>query len=166
MMASIIRIKVNGTKKRVEVEPRELLVDVIRDKLGLVGTKVGCETSNCGACTVIVDGRAVKSCTMFAVQADGKEITTVEGLSKDGELHPIQKAFVEKHGMQCGFCTSGMLMTAYWLLNNRRNPNDEEIKRHFSGNLCRCTGYQDIIESVKHASRLMYPKEEQIEVSQ
>ena len=135
-----IKSRVNGKDIESEVEPRKLLVHYIREDLGLTGTHVGCDTSNCGACTVLVDGKAVKSCTMLAAQADGREITTIEGLSKQGKLHPIQEAFLEKHGLQCGYCTSGMIMTSFWLLRKNRNPTEEEIRKNLSGNLCRCTG--------------------------
>ena len=162
-----IRTRVNGKDIHSEVEPRELLVHFLRENLGLTGVHVGCETSNCGACTVLIDGKAVKSCTMLAVQADGREVTTIEGISKNDELHPLQKAFLEKHGLQCGYCTSGMILTSYWLLQNNKNPTEEEIRKNLSGNLCRCTGYQSIIESVKYAAQLMKEKEkeeQQIEV--
>ena len=161
-----VNFNINGKKVELNIDSRELLVDVIRDHITLKGTRIGCDTSNCGACTVIVNGKAVKSCTMLGVQADGKEIITIEGITQGEELHPIQKAFMERHGMQCGYCTSGMIMTAYWLLSNRKNPSDEEIKRYFSGNLCRCTGYQDIIDSVRYASELMHSEEEKIVVEQ
>ncbi len=162
-----IRTRVNGKDIRSEVEPRELLVHFLRENLGLTGVHVGCDTSNCGACTVLIDGKAVKSCTMLAVQADGREVTTIEGISKNDELHPLQKAFLEKHGLQCGYCTSGMILTSYWLLKNNKNPTEEEIRKNLSGNLCRCTGYQSIIESVKYGAQLMKEKEkeeQQIEV--
>ncbi len=157
-----IRITVNGNQEEMDVEHRELLADVLRNRLDLKGTRIGCDTSNCGACTVLIDGKAVKSCTMLAVQADGHDVMTVEGLSDGEKLHPIQEAFVQKHGMQCGYCTSGMLMTAYWLLSRNKDPDDGEIRKFFSGNLCRCTGYQDIIDSVKYASELMQPQEEKL----
>ena len=150
-----IRSRVNGKDIESEVEPRKLLVHYIREDLGLTGTHVGCDTSNCGACTVLVDGKAVKSCTMLAVQANGREITTIEGLSRQGKLHPIQEAFLEKHGLQCGYCTSGMIMTSFWLLRKNRNPTEEEIRKNLSGNLCRCTGYQSIVDSITYASKLM-----------
>lgn len=139
--------------REASVEPRLLLVDLIRDVLGLGGTHVGCDTSNCGACTVILDGRAVKSCTLFGVQANGKKLLTIEGLSEDGKLHPLQEGFWEKHGLQCGYCTPGMIMAAYQLLSLNPNPTENEIRRAISGNLCRCTGYVKIIESVKYAAR-------------
>jgi len=147
-----IRVRVNGVDYEKQVEPRLLLVHFIRDVLGLTGTHVGCDTSNCGACTVIMNGRAVKSCTVLALQADGAEILTIEGLERDGKLHPIQEAFWEKHALQCGFCTPGMIMQAYSLLMENPNPSEEEIRLGLSGNLCRCTGYQNIIEAVKLAA--------------
>jgi carbon-monoxide dehydrogenase small subunit len=150
-----VRITINGVEHRKEVEPRLLLVHFIRDVVGLTGTHVGCETSNCGACTVLLDGRSVKSCTMLAVQADGSKIETIEGLAKDGALHPIQQAFWDNHGLQCGFCTPGMIMQAYWLLKENPNPTDDEIKLGLSGNLCRCTGYQNIVTSVREAAKEM-----------
>jgi aerobic carbon-monoxide dehydrogenase small subunit len=155
MSKSKISLIVNGEKVELEVEPRKLMVNALRDDLGLTGTHVGCDTTNCGACTVIVDGKAVKSCTMFAVQASGREIKTIEGISKNGEMHPIQKAFIEKHGLQCGFCTPGMIMTSYWLLSNNSKPKEEDVRKCISGNICRCTGYQGIIDSVEYASEMM-----------
>lgn len=145
---------VNGEKVERVVQTRMLLVDFIRRELRLTGTHVGCDTSSCGACAVLMNGRAVKSCTILAVQAEGKEIVTIEGLSKGG-IHPIQKAFVEKQGLQCGYCTPGMIISSYQLLSNNPNPSDEEIRKALSGNLCRCTGYKTIIDSVKYASKLM-----------
>ena len=150
-----IVVTVNGEKREADVDSRTLLVHFIRETLGLTGTHVGCDSSNCGACAVILDGKAVKSCTVLAVQADGKEILTVEGLVKDGKLHPIQEGFLEKHGLQCGFCTPGMLMTSYWLLQNNPNPTAEEIQKAISGNLCRCTGYVKIVEAVQYAAQSM-----------
>jgi carbon-monoxide dehydrogenase small subunit len=150
-----IRITINGVDYRSEVEPRLLLVHFIRDVAGLTGTHVGCETSNCGACTVVFNGKSVKSCAMLAVQADGAKIETIEGLARDGSLHPIQQAFWDHHGLQCGFCTPGMIMQAYWLLKENPNPTDDEIKLGLSGNLCRCTGYQNIITSVRAAAKEM-----------
>jgi aerobic-type carbon monoxide dehydrogenase small subunit (CoxS/CutS family) len=147
--------KVNGNPVKLELEPRRLLVSVLRDDLGLTGTHHGCDTTNCGACTVLVDGKAIKSCTMLGVQANGKEILTIEGLAKKGQLHPIQQAFIEKQGLQCGFSTPGMIMTTCWMLSQNRNLSDEEIKRMLHGNLCRCTGYYGIVESVKYARKLM-----------
>jgi carbon-monoxide dehydrogenase small subunit len=150
-----ISVTVNGNRHEADVESRLLLVDFIRDTLGLTGTHVGCDTSDCGACTVILDGKAVKSCTVLAVQADGKALLTVEGLAKDGRLHPLQEGFLEKHGLQCGFCTPGMLMASYWLLQRKPNPTEEEIREAISGNLCRCTGYVKIVEAVQHAAKKM-----------
>jgi len=149
------RFTVNGAKVELDVEPRRLLVSVLREELGLTGTHIGCDTTNCGACTVLVDGTAIKSCTMLAVQADGTEILTIEGLAKEGALHPVQTAFVEKHGLQCGFCTPGMVMTSYWLLSQNKDWDEEEIKKQLSGNLCRGTGDRNIIESLKRAKELM-----------
>ena len=148
-MGRTITLTVNGTRFQREVEPRTLLVHFIRDTLGLTGTHIGCDTSQCGACTVLLDGRAVKSCTMLAQQADGWEITTIEGLATDGELHPLQRAFVEHHGLQCGFCTPGIILTAADLLSRGDSPSDEEIRHALRGNLCRCTGYQGIVESIR-----------------
>ncbi|MCY0874417.1 MAG: glyceraldehyde dehydrogenase subunit gamma [Acidianus infernus] len=147
-----IHLKINGKDYETEVEPRKLLVHVLRD-LGFTSVHVGCDTSNCGACTVIMNGKSVKSCTVLAVQADGSEILTVEGLSKDGKLHPIQEAFWDKHALQCGYCTPGMIMQSYWLLSENPSPSEDEIREGLAGNLCRCTGYQNIIEAVKEASQ-------------
>jgi len=146
-------VTVNGVKKEAEVEPRLLLVDFLREDLGLTGTHVGCDTSNCSACAVLMDGKVVKACTVLAVQADGRELLTVEGLSRGGKLHPVQEAFLAKHGLQCGFCTPGMLMSAYALLQENRHPTEEEIRKGISGNICRCTGYAQIVESVQKAAR-------------
>ncbi|BCU68186.1 carbon monoxide dehydrogenase [Sulfolobales archaeon HS-7] len=146
-----IKLKVNGEEQEVEVEPRRLLVHVLRD-LGYTGVHVGCDTSNCGACTVILNGKSVKSCTLLAVEADGSEILTIEGMAKDGKLHPIQEAFWEKHGLQCGYCTPGMILQAYWFLKHNQNPTEQEIREGISGNLCRCTGYQNIVEAIKLAA--------------
>jgi carbon-monoxide dehydrogenase small subunit len=153
-MADAVRVSltVNGRSQTADVEPRLLLVHFLRDTLGLTGTHVGCDTSNCGACTCHVDGEAVKSCTVLAVQADGAEVTTIEGLSGDGGLHPLQAAFMDKHGLQCGFCTPGMIMAAADLLARNPNPSDEEIRHGLEGNLCRCTGYHNIVEAVKSAA--------------
>jgi aerobic carbon-monoxide dehydrogenase small subunit len=150
-----IATTVNGVRRESDVEPRLLLVHFLRENLGLTGTHTGCDSSNCGACTVLMDGRAVKSCAVLAVQADGKRVLTVEGLAQGGKLHPVQEGFLRKHGLQCGFCTPGMLMTAYSLLERNPNPTEDEIRKGISGNLCRCTGYVRIIESVQHAARLM-----------
>jgi carbon-monoxide dehydrogenase small subunit len=148
-----IELTVNGRTFRREVEPRLLLIDFLRNDLGLTGSHIGCDTTTCGACTIHVDGRSVKSCTMFAVQADGAELLTVEGLSTDEELHPLQQAFHEKHGLQCGYCTPGMLMSSLALLNEHPSPDREQIKRAIAGNLCRCTGYTFIVESIEEAAR-------------
>jgi carbon-monoxide dehydrogenase small subunit len=152
-MKKAINLSVNGIPRSDEVEPRMLLVHYLRDVLSLTGTHVGCETSLCGACTVLLDGQAVKSCTVFAVQADGASITTIEGLAKNGELHPVQEGFWERHGLQCGYCTPGMIMTATQLLDRNTNPSREEICHGLEGNLCRCTGYQHIIEAVEYAAK-------------
>ena len=151
----MIKLKINGTEREVAAEPRMLLVHFIREQLGLTGTHVGCDTSNCGACTVILNGKTVKSCTMFAVQADGAEIMTVEGLLQNGALHPLQEGFKEEHGLQCGFCTPGMLMSTYALLKKNPQPTEAEIRWGISGNLCRCTGYQNIVKAVQFASKKM-----------
>jgi carbon-monoxide dehydrogenase small subunit len=150
-----ITITVNGVKHEAEVEPRALLVYFLRDHLGLTGTHVGCDTTQCGACTVHLNGRAVKSCTVLTVQADGCEVTTIEGLAKDDRLHPVQQGFWEKHGAQCGYCTPGMIMSAVYLLETNPNPTEEEIKHALEGNLCRCTGYVNIIEAIKWAAARM-----------
>lgn len=150
-----ISITVNGQEHHCEVSPESLLVSLLREQLGLTGTHVGCDTSQCGCCTVLLDGVSVKACAVLAVQADGCSINTVEGLSKDGVLHPIQEAFSACHGLQCGFCTPGMMMTAACLLSTNPTPSDEEIVHAIEGNLCRCTGYVNIIESVREASRLI-----------
>ena len=147
-----IRVKVNGQDREAEVEPRLLLVHFIRDVLGLTGTHVGCDTTNCGACTVLLDGRAIKSCTAFAVQADGREIRTVEGVASNGKLHALQEGFKEEHGLQCGFCTPGMIMSACALLERNPHPTEEEIRWGISSNLCRCTGYQNIVKAVQYAA--------------
>ncbi len=151
----LIRIKVNGRDREAQVEPRLLLVHFIRGIPGLTGTHVGCDTTHCGACTVLLDGKTVKSCTMFAVQADGCELLTVEGLMQNGKLHPLQEGFKQEHGLQCGFCTPGMLMSSYALLNKNTNPSEEEIRWGISGNLCRCTGYQNIVKAVQYAAARM-----------
>jgi len=146
-----LELVVNGEPRSLEVEPRTLLVHALRDGLGLTGAHIGCDTSQCGACTVLVEGRAVKSCTMLAVQAEGFTVTTIEGLAPPGELHPIQRAFVEHHGLQCGFCTPGVILTTADLLARDSAPDDETIRRALRGNLCRCTGYQAIVESIRAA---------------
>jgi carbon-monoxide dehydrogenase small subunit len=150
-----IALTINGKRQQGEVEPRRLLVHYLRDDLGLTGTHIGCDTSQCGACTVIMNGHAVKSCTVFAVQADGAEIMTIEGLAKGGQLHPIQEGFWEEHGLQCGFCTPGMILSAYDLLQQNPNPNEQEIRHALHGNLCRCTGYQHIVKSIQYAAKKM-----------
>ena len=150
-----VAIEVNGTQHSREVEPRLLLVHFLRETLGLTGTNVGCDTSQCGACTVLIDGQAVKSCTVLAVQADGAKVTTVEGLARDGKLHPLQEAFWEKHGLQCGFCTPGMLLTACDLLQRNPHPSEAEIRHGIEGNYCRCTGYQNIVAAVALAAARM-----------
>ncbi|PYS73563.1 MAG: carbon monoxide dehydrogenase [Acidobacteria bacterium] len=152
-MKQAININVNGVDHRSEVEPRMLLVHYLRDVLGLTGTHVGCETSICGACTVLVDGQAVKSCTMFAVQADGSNMTTIEGLATNGTLHPVQEGFWEKHGLQCGYCTPGMIIAASQIIDRNPNPTRDEIRHGLEGNLCRCTGYQHIVEAVEYAAK-------------
>ena len=148
-----INVTVNGERYTHEVEPRLLLVHYLREVLSLTGTHVGCETSLCGACTVVLNGQAVKSCTVLAVQADGGEVLTVEGLEKDGKLHPLQEGFWEEHGLQCGYCTPGMLMASYQLLQRIPNPTDEQIRHGLEGNLCRCTGYQHIVKAVQYAAK-------------
>jgi len=147
-----IRVTVNGTAREAEVEPRLLLVHFIREVLSLTGTHIGCDTTSCGACTLLLDGKPIKSCTAFAVMADGREVMTVEGLEKDGKLDPIQDGFHQEHGLQCGFCTPGMMMTSYALLKNNPSPSEEDIRWAISGNLCRCTGYVNIVKSIQHAS--------------
>jgi aerobic carbon-monoxide dehydrogenase small subunit len=151
----LVKVTVNGRYREASVEPRLLLVHFIRESLALTGTHVGCDTSNCGACTVILNGKPVKSCTLFAVQADGAEITTVEGLIKDGQLHPLQEGFRQEHGLQCGFCTPGMLMSSLALLKQNPEPSEEQIRWGISGNLCRCTGYQNIVKAVQYAAKKM-----------
>ncbi len=157
-----VRVEVNGEAREGSAEPRMLLVDFLRDLLGLTGTHVGCDTTNCGACTIMLDGRAVKSCSIFAVQANGRKLLSIEGLSKNGNLHPIQEGFWEKHGLQCGYCTPGMIMGAYELLKRNPMPTEQEIRRGISGNLCRCTGYVKIVEAVQYAAERMR-EEEQLE---
>jgi carbon-monoxide dehydrogenase small subunit len=154
-MKKAINIKVNGTAQRHEIEPRLLLVHYLRDVLGLTGTHIGCETSICGACTVMVDGKSVKSCTMFVVQVDGAEVKTIEGLAVNGELHPVQQGFWEQHGLQCGYCTPGMIIAAAQMLDRNPDPTEDEIRHGLEGNLCRCTGYQHIVEAVQFAARKM-----------
>ena len=148
-----ITVKVNGTDQTAEIDQRLLLVHFIRENLALTGTHIGCDTTHCGACTLILDGKAVKSCTVFAVQANGKEVMTIEGMTTNGELHPLQEGFMEEHGLQCGFCTPGMIMSSYALLQENKNPTEAEIRWGISGNLCRCTGYVNIVKAVQYAAR-------------
>ena len=152
-----VAVTINGAKHEHEVEPRLLLVQYIRELAGLTGTHVGCDTSNCGACTILIGGRAVKSCTLLAVQAEGASIQTVEGLATDGKLHPIQEGFWEEHGLQCGFCTPGMMLTAVDLLQRNPDPTEEQIRMGIEGNLCRCTGYHNIVKSIQAAAKVMAP---------
>ncbi len=154
-MAYPVTVTVNGTKRRNQVDARLLLVHYLRETLGLTGTNIGCDTSQCGACTILMDGKAIKSCTVLTVQADGAKITTIEGLANNGKLHPLQDAFWEKHGLQCGFCTPGMILTACDLLENNPRPSEAEIRAGLEGNLCRCTGYQNIVAAVKEAAGRM-----------
>ncbi len=150
-----VTVTINGERREADVEPRLLLVHLIRETLGLTGTHIGCDTTHCGACTVVLDGRPVKSCTVFAVQADGKAITTVEGLEQDGALHPLQEAFMAEHGLQCGFCTPGMLMTGVAFLKRNPAPSEADIRWAISGNLCRCTGYVNIVKAYQAAAAKM-----------
>jgi carbon-monoxide dehydrogenase small subunit len=154
-MKKAISININGVAHHDEVEPRLLLVHYLRDKLGLTGTHIGCETSICGACTVMLDGQTVKSCTILAVQADGSSVTTIEGMAADGLLHPVQEGFWEHHGLQCGYCTPGMIMSSAQILERNPDPTQDEIRHGLEGNLCRCTGYQHIVEAVQYAARKM-----------
>src|SRR5579859_7883415 len=147
-----VTLTVNGVLHELELEPRELLVYVLRERLGLTGTHVGCDTSSCGACTVLLDGESVKACTLLAVQADGREVTTIEGLAENGTMHPVQQAFHEQHGLQCGYCTPGMVLAAVSLLAEQPHPSDDEIRLALEGNLCRCTGYQNIVAAVQAAA--------------
>ena len=150
-----IRLQVNGEEKRLEIEPRELLADVLRDRLSLTGTHIGCDTSQCGCCTVLVDGNTVKACTMLAIQANGAAVTTIEGLADGEKLHPVQQAFSECHGLQCGFCTTGMIMATVGLLENNPKPDIESVRKGLEGNLCRCTGYINIERAVMSASDMI-----------
>jgi len=150
-----VRVSVNGVAREAEVETRLLLVHLLRDTLRLTGTHIGCDTTNCGACAVLLDGKAVKSCTILAVQADGREVQTVEGLEQGGKLHPVQQGFIDEHGLQCGFCTPGMMMTSVALLADQPNPSEDEIRYAISGNLCRCTGYVNIVKAIQNASKSM-----------
>jgi len=147
-----VQLSINGEKHEADVEPRLLLVHLIRENLRLTGTHIGCDTTHCGACTVLMDGRPVKSCTVFAVQANGRQLMTVEGLEQDGKLHPLQESFMSEHGLQCGYCTPGMLMTGYAFLQKNTKPSEDDIRRAISGNLCRCTGYVNIVKAVQHAA--------------
>ncbi len=151
-MKRLVKVTINGEQREAEVEPRLLLVHFIRDVLRLTGTHIGCDTTHCGACTVLLDGKPVKSCTVLAVQASGRELMTVEGLEQDGTLHPVQEGFREEHGLQCGFCTPGMLMTGYAFLQRHADPTEEEIRQAISGNLCRCTGYLNIVKAIQYAA--------------
>jgi len=148
-----IRVKINGTDHKAEVESRLLLVHLLREVLSMTGTHIGCDTTHCGACAVLLDGVPVKSCTVLAVQADGREVMTVEGLEQGGKLHPLQEGFRQEHGLQCGYCTPGMLMTSYALLQRNSDPSEAEIREAISGNLCRCTGYVNIVKSIQHAAK-------------
>ena len=150
-----VSVTINGAEYSADVEARMLLVHFLRDELGLTGTHIGCDTTHCGACTVLLNGIPIKSCTMFAVQANGNSVTTVEGLARNGDLHPLQEGFSEQHGLQCGYCTPGMMLTAAALLESNPDPSEAEIRRAISGNLCRCTGYQNIIKAIRHAARSM-----------
>jgi carbon-monoxide dehydrogenase small subunit len=148
-----VSLTVNGKARKAHVEPRTLLVHFLREQLLLTGTHIGCDTSQCGACTVLIDGRSAKSCTIFAVQTDGCEVVTIEGLASNGELHPLQRGFWEEHGLQCGYCTPGMIMSAVDLLKDIPNPSEEQIREGISGNFCRCTGYQHIVNAIEHAAK-------------
>jgi len=150
-----VQLSINGDKHEADVEPRLLLVHLLRENLRLTGTHIGCDTTHCGACTVLMDGRAVKSCTVFAVQANGRQLMTVEGLEQDGKLHPLQESFMSEHGLQCGYCTPGMLMTGYAFLQKNTKPSEDDIRTAISGNLCRCTGYVNIVKAVQHAAATM-----------
>jgi aerobic carbon-monoxide dehydrogenase small subunit len=158
MASHDIRVEINGVERQANVESRLLLVHLLREVLGLTGTHIGCDTTHCGACTVLLDGQPVKSCTVLAVQADGRRVTTVEGLEKDGKLHPIQEGFWQEHGLQCGYCTPGMMMTTSALLETNPNPDEAAIRQAISGNLCRCTGYVNIVKSVQYAAAKLRPE--------
>jgi aerobic carbon-monoxide dehydrogenase small subunit len=151
-MTMRVQLSINGDKHEADVEPRLLLVHLLRENLRLTGTHIGCDTTHCGACTVLMDGRPVKSCTVFAVQAHGRQLMTVEGLEQDGKLHPLQESFMSEHGLQCGYCTPGMLMTSFAFLQKNRTPSEDEVRTAISGNLCRCTGYVNIVKAVQHAA--------------
>lgn len=162
MSRHTITVTVNGQEHVREVEARKLLVHFIREDLELTGTHIGCDSTHCGACTVILDGRAVKSCTVFAVQANGKSVQTIESMAQNGELHPLQEGFWEKHGLQCGYCTPGMIMSASYLLSRNPNPTEEEIRQAISGNLCRCTGYNKIVEAIQYAAEKIGQQQEEV----
>ena len=155
MATTTIKLKINGADREAKIEPRLLLVHLIREVIGLTGTHIGCDTTHCGACTVLLDGKPVKSCTVFAVQADGREVMTVEGMEVDGKLHPLQEAFREEHGLQCGYCTPGMMMSGLALLKENGNPSELDVRKAISGNLCRCTGYVNIVKSMQTAATKM-----------
>ena len=155
MPKHLVKIRVNGQEHETEIESRLLLVDFLRENLALTGTHVGCDTTHCGACTVLMDGISVKSCTVFAVQADGREVLTIEGLARNGKMHPLQEAFWDHHALQCGYCTPGMVMSALFLLSRNRRPTEEEVRRGIAGNLCRCTGYQGIVDAIMEAGSKM-----------
>lgn len=157
-----ITVTVNGEEQTQEVEARTLLVHFIREDLDLTGTHIGCDSTHCGACTVLLDGQAVKSCTVFAVQANGKELQTIEGMAQNGDLHPLQEGFWEKHGLQCGYCTPGMILSASYLLSRNPNPTENEIREAIAGNLCRCTGYNKIVEAIQYAADKMQEKQEEV----
>ena len=157
-----VSFSVNGSRHELELEPRELLVYVLRERLGLTGTNVGCDTSSCGACTILLDGESVKSCTVLGVQADGREITTIEGLARDGALHPVQQAFSTHHALQCGYCTPGFVMATLSLLAENPSPTEDEIRHGLEGNLCRCTGYHNIVKAVQYAAKKMADSEQEI----
>ena len=157
-----VTVTINGEEQSAEVDSRLLLVHLIRENFSMTGTHIGCDSTSCGACTVLVDGRAVKSCTMFAVQANGKEISTIEGMAEGGKLHPLQEGFWEKHGLQCGYCTPGMIMSAKHLLDKNPNPTEEEIRWGISGNLCRCTGYNKIVEAIQYAAEQLNAEGEEV----
>lgn len=157
-----VTVTVNGDKQTREVEARTLLVHFIREDLDLTGTHIGCDSTHCGACTVLLDGKAVKSCTVFAVQANGKQIQTIEGMAQNGNLHPLQEGFWEKHGLQCGYCTPGMIMSASYLLSRNPNPSENEIREAIAGNLCRCTGYNKIVEAIQYAADKMQETQEEV----
>jgi carbon-monoxide dehydrogenase small subunit len=160
MSKHTITVIVNGQEQVGEVEARLLLVHFIRENLSLTGTHIGCDTTSCGACTVLLNGRAIKSCTLFAVQANGKSVETVEGVAQNGQLHPLQEGFWEKHGLQCGYCTPGMIMSAKYLLSQNANPSEAEIRQAISGNLCRCTGYNNIVKAIQYAAEKLNTREE------